>query len=92
MGDPFALPVPTLAVMARTGHRPANLQLTRTEDHVGAKPAPRTSTDVKLGVKKYGTITALEGRVVMDTGAYPGAPMSIGSPRFWMEQATQPSW
>lgn len=78
-GAKFGLIVAILAVIARKARRPVKLQLTRSEELVGATPAPYTVTDVKLGLKKDGTITALEARVVMDTGAYPGAPMSIGS-------------
>jgi len=78
-GGKFGLIVPILAVIARKARRPVKLQLTRTEELIAATPAPYTVTDIKLGVKKDGTITALEGRVVMDTGAYPGAPMSIGT-------------
>lgn len=78
-GGKFGLIVPILSIIARKARRPVKLQLTRSEEMIGGTPAPYTITDVKLGLKKDGTITALEARVVMDTGAYPGAPMSIGS-------------
>jgi CO/xanthine dehydrogenase Mo-binding subunit len=78
-GAKFGLIVPILAVIARKARRPVKLQLTRAEEMTGATPAPLTITEIKLGAKRDGTITALEGRVVMDTGAYPGAPMSIGT-------------
>lgn len=49
------------------------------DDFLAANPAPPSQFDVKLGAKRDGTLTALQARVVFDTGAYSGSPVQIGS-------------
>jgi CO/xanthine dehydrogenase Mo-binding subunit len=78
-GAKFGGMSPLAVLLARKAKRPVKWVLSRSEDLVGATPAPHTIIDVKLGAKKDGTITAMKARVVMDTGAFPGAPMSIGT-------------
>ncbi|HUE75808.1 MAG TPA: xanthine dehydrogenase family protein molybdopterin-binding subunit, partial [Chloroflexota bacterium] len=78
-GAKFGLIVPIAVLLARKAKRPVKYVMSRQEELIGATPAPYTVIDVKLGAKKDGTMTALEGRVVMDTGAFPGAPMSIAT-------------
>jgi CO/xanthine dehydrogenase Mo-binding subunit len=78
-GAKFGGQAPLAVLLSKKARRPVKWVLTRSEDLVGATPAPHTVIDVKLGAKKDGTITAMKARVVMDTGAFPGAPMSIGT-------------
>lgn len=78
-GAKFGVMAPLTVALAKKARRPVKWVLSRSEDLVGATPAPYTVIDVKLGGKKDGTITAMKARVVMDTGAFPGAPMSIGT-------------
>jgi len=49
------------------------------DDFLAANPAPPSIWEIKLGAKKDGTITAMKARVIFDTGAYSGSPVSIGS-------------
>ena len=51
--------------------------MTRTEEFLSTTPAPPAVIEVKLGARRDGTLTALEGRAVFDAGAYAGAPLGI---------------
>jgi CO/xanthine dehydrogenase Mo-binding subunit/aerobic-type carbon monoxide dehydrogenase small subunit (CoxS/CutS family) len=52
--------------------RPVMWEFTRQEQFIGATTRHPMKTRVKLGAKKDGTLTALEVRVVSNTGAYGG--------------------
>ena len=67
------------AILARKAGAPVKSVLRRSEELGGGTPAPASVIDVKIGAKHDGAMTALEGRVVMDTGAFPEAPMSIAT-------------
>lgn len=77
-GGKFGLIEPLAAAAAYTARKPVRLVYTRSEDLAAANPAPRTSITLKLGAKKDGTLVALEGRVVFDSGAYAGAAAMLG--------------
>jgi CO/xanthine dehydrogenase Mo-binding subunit len=53
----------------KTG-RPVMWEFTRQEEFIGATTRHPMTTHVKLGAKKDGTLTALQVRVVSNTGAY----------------------
>jgi putative selenate reductase molybdopterin-binding subunit len=53
----------------KTG-RPVMWEFTRTEQFIGATTRHPMTTHVKLGAKKDGTLTAIQVRVVSNTGAY----------------------
>jgi putative selenate reductase molybdopterin-binding subunit len=55
----------------KTG-RPVMWEFTRQEQFIGATTRHPMTTQVKLGAKKDGTLTALQVRVVSNTGAYGG--------------------
>jgi putative selenate reductase molybdopterin-binding subunit len=57
-----------LATM-KTG-RPVKWEFTREEQFIGASTRHQMTTHVKMGAKRDGTLTALEIRVVSNTGAY----------------------
>ena len=78
-GAKFGAQVPLAVLLSRKTRRPVKYTLSRTEEMIAATPAPHTVIDVKIGARRDGTITAMQARVVMDTGAFPGAPMSIGT-------------
>jgi CO/xanthine dehydrogenase Mo-binding subunit len=77
-GAKYVLIDPFVASLAVKLNRPVLLAYTRTEDFLAANPSPLTVFEVKLGAKKDGTLTALQGRVIFDTGAYSGSALSIG--------------
>ena len=75
-----------LCVLAalRTG-RPVMWEFTREEQFVGATTRHPMKTHVKLGAKRDGTLTAIEVRVISNTGAYGGhggetLAAALGSP------------
>ncbi|HZJ11353.1 MAG TPA: molybdopterin cofactor-binding domain-containing protein, partial [Methyloceanibacter sp.] len=68
----------------KTG-RPVIWEFTRAEQFIGATTRHPMTTHVKLGAKKDGTLTAIQVRVVSNTGAYGGhggetLAASLGSP------------
>jgi CO/xanthine dehydrogenase Mo-binding subunit len=55
------------------------LVLSRSEDLKGALPAAPCVVELKTGVKRDGTLTAVEARAVFAAGSFPGAPMPAGT-------------
>ncbi len=68
---------PITALLARKTKRPVKLVLSRSEELIAATPAPETIIDLKTGAKKDGTLTALQARVIMDSGCFPGGPLNV---------------
>jgi len=67
-----------VAALAMALRRPVKYIMSRQEDMLAATPAPQAIIDLKTGMKRDGTLTALKSRVVYDSGAFPGAPMLPG--------------
>ena len=76
-GAKFVLLEPLAAALALRLRRPVSVVMTRTEEFLSTTPAPPAVIELKLGARRDGTLTALEGRAVFDAGAYAGAPMGI---------------
>lgn len=66
---------PLAGVLAVKYKRPVKLVLTRMDEFLAATPAPRARIDLALGAKRDGTLTAVDARVVFDSGLFPGAPV-----------------
>jgi len=62
---------PLVAAAARAVGRPVKLILTRSEEMLAANPAPPVRLHLRLGAKRDGMLTALEGEVFVDDGCYP---------------------
>ncbi|HEU0002909.1 MAG TPA: molybdopterin cofactor-binding domain-containing protein, partial [Ktedonobacteraceae bacterium] len=62
---------PLAAAIATRLRKPVRLIYTRQEDLLAGNPAPQTVISVKLGAKRDGTLTAIQARMVLDSGAYP---------------------
>ncbi|MBN1460232.1 MAG: xanthine dehydrogenase family protein [Armatimonadetes bacterium] len=79
-GGKIALCVePIVAELARrTGH-PVKLVVSRKDDFVATRPCGAAVMQLKAGVKKDGTLVALQARLYFDTGGYPGAQHSNGA-------------
>ena len=58
---------------------PVKINMTRSEEMSGGNPAPGSVIDVKIGGKQDGTITAIESRLVFDSGCYPGTPVTVAA-------------
>jgi CO/xanthine dehydrogenase Mo-binding subunit len=76
-GGKFGLIEPLAAAAAYTSRRPVRLVYTRQEDLLAGNPAPRSSITLKIGAKKDGTLVAMQGRIIFDTGAYPGSAVVL---------------
>jgi CO/xanthine dehydrogenase Mo-binding subunit len=77
-GAKYVLIDPFVASLAVKLNRPVCLAYTRTEDFLAANPSPMTVFEVKVGAKNDGTLTALQSRVIFDTGAFAGSALGIG--------------
>lgn len=77
-GGKFGLLEPLAAAAAYTARRPVRLVYTRSEDLLAGNPAPQSVITLKLGARSDGTLVALQGRVIFDTGAYGGSAVFIG--------------
>lgn len=62
---------PLVVLLAKKASRPVKLTLTRREELTSANPAPSTTIRLKTGANKDGRLTALEGEVLVDVGAFP---------------------
>jgi CO/xanthine dehydrogenase Mo-binding subunit len=62
---------PLVAAVVRHLRRPVRLVYTRQEDLLAGNPAPQMVMNVKLGAKRDGTLTAIQARLLLDSGAYP---------------------
>jgi CO/xanthine dehydrogenase Mo-binding subunit len=59
--------------------RPVKLVLTRIEELQAANPAPAMRVRVRLGLKRDGSFTALEARIITDSGCYPFSVLGLTS-------------
>ncbi|MCS7050342.1 MAG: xanthine dehydrogenase family protein molybdopterin-binding subunit [Thermomicrobium sp.] len=76
-GGKTVLLEPLVAAVALHLGRPVKLVLTRTEEFLCATPAPAAIFELRGGLRRDGTLKALQARVIFDSGAYPGAPVNI---------------
>jgi CO/xanthine dehydrogenase Mo-binding subunit len=67
-GGKFALLEPLVVGPVLRLRRPIRLVLTRSEDFQMTNPAPGQIFELRLGGRRDGTLTALEGRIVADRG------------------------
>jgi CO/xanthine dehydrogenase Mo-binding subunit len=78
-GGKISLMQPLVGGLSRLVGRPVKHIFTRTDDLLGATPSPQCHVDLKTGMKKDGSVTAIKARLVYDSGAYPGAPAVVGA-------------
>ncbi|MFO0919602.1 MAG: xanthine dehydrogenase family protein molybdopterin-binding subunit [Planctomycetaceae bacterium] len=69
---------PVAALLSRKCGRPVKLAMQRDEVFQGTGPTPGSYMKVKIGAKKDGTLTAGEGYLVYETGAFPGGMIGPG--------------
>jgi CO/xanthine dehydrogenase Mo-binding subunit len=70
---------PLAGWLALKHNAPVKIVMTRSEELSMANPAPGSVTDVRIGGLKDGTITAIKGRMVFDSGCYPGTPVTVAA-------------
>jgi len=64
-------------VLARVTGRPVRYVMTRREELEAGMPAPQVIIRLKTGVKRDGTLVALDGEVVIESGAFSGAVLAV---------------
>ena len=77
-GGKFGLIEPLAAAAASAARRPIRLVYTREDDLLAGNPAPQSIIRLKLGAKRDGTLVAMEGKVIFDSGAYAGSAVFLG--------------
>jgi len=70
---------PLVAALAMVSRRPVRLVLSRMEEFFAGTPAPQAIITAKIGARRDGTLTALQARLVFDSGAEPGSPLNIAA-------------
>ena len=65
---------PVALALARKTNKPVKLVMSRSDVFRATGPTSSTSMDIKIGMKKDGTITAAQGEFRLQGGAFPGAP------------------
>ena len=74
-----ALCEPITAVLAQVTKRPVRYVMTRREELEAGMPAPQVIIKLKTGVKRDGTLMALDAETVIDSGAYSGAVLAVSA-------------
>ena len=69
---------PLAVTLSRKSGRPVRMQMTREDVFRGSGPTSGASMDIRIGVKKDGTITAGEAVLRYQAGAFPGSPVTNG--------------
>jgi CO/xanthine dehydrogenase Mo-binding subunit len=72
-----ALCEPVTALLARATGRPVRYVMTRKEELEAGMPAPQVIIRLKTGVMRDGTLVALEGEAVIESGAFSGAVLTV---------------
>ena len=70
---------PVSLALSRKAARPVKIVMSREEVFRATGPTSSTSIDVKIGMKKDGTITAGQAVNRFQGGAYPGSPVDMGA-------------
>jgi len=70
---------PLALALSRKANRPVKLTMTRDEVFRATGPTSSTSIDVKIGVKKDGTITAAFAELRYQSGCFPGNWAEVGA-------------
>ncbi len=72
-----ALCEPITAVLARATGRPVRYVMTRREELEAGMPAPQVIIKMKTGIKRDGTLMALEAEAILESGAFSGAVLAV---------------
>ena len=74
-----ALCEPIAAVLAQVTRRPVRYVMTRREELEAGMPAPQVIIKLKSGVKRDGTLMAIDAETVIDSGAFSGAVLAVSA-------------
>ena len=70
---------PVAALLSKKSGRPVKVLMNRTEVFEATGPTPASYIRVKMGATNDGRITAAEGYLAFEAGAYPGSPVGAGA-------------
>jgi CO/xanthine dehydrogenase Mo-binding subunit len=74
-----ALCEPITALLARVTGRPVRYVMTRREELEAGMPAPQVVIRLKTGVKRDGTLMALEAETILDSGSFSGTVLAVSA-------------
>jgi CO/xanthine dehydrogenase Mo-binding subunit len=74
-----ALCEPITAVLAKATGRPVRYVMTRREELEAGNPAPQVIIKLKTGVKRDGTLMALDADTIIESGAFSGAVLTMSA-------------
>lgn len=63
--------------LAEKSGRPVKIVLSREEVMLGTGPSPAAAIEVKVGAALDGRLTAIQGRFLFESGAFPGVPTTL---------------
>ena len=66
---------PLATALSKKAGKPVKMAMSREEVFRASGPTSGGSMDYKIGAKKDGTITAVEGTIKLQAGAFPGSPV-----------------
>jgi CO/xanthine dehydrogenase Mo-binding subunit len=69
---------PLAALLSKKARRPVKMWMTRDEVFEVTGPTSATYSRVKIGARRDGTFTAMQGYLAYEGGAYPGSPVVAG--------------
>ncbi|MCS7171906.1 MAG: xanthine dehydrogenase family protein molybdopterin-binding subunit [Armatimonadetes bacterium] len=78
-GGKFLLLETLAAALAVHTRRPVRIVLTRHEEFLLSNPVHGAILTLRTGVRRDGSLTALQARLVFDAGAFPGSPARIAA-------------
>jgi CO/xanthine dehydrogenase Mo-binding subunit len=85
-GKGALMDIPICYELAKASRRPVKMIMTYAEELVAGDPRHSSLIKIKSGVKKDGTLTARETKVIFNSGAYasfkPGDPPNLGGATF----------
>ena len=70
---------PVAALLSKKSGSPVKVLMNRTEVFEATGPTPASYIRVKMGATDDGRITAAEGYLAFEAGAYPGSPVGAGA-------------
>ena len=70
---------PVAAVLSKKTGRPVTLTMSRADVMEATGPTSGSYTKIKIGVTRDGKITAAQGYLAFEAGAYPGSPVSAAT-------------
>lgn len=69
---------PVALILSRKSGRPVKMVMNRDEVFKATGPGSASRSWIKLGAKKDGTITAMQGSLAYEAGAFKGSPVMMG--------------